>query len=441
MNRRDALKSIGIGTLVASTSGYADVVSTKTNIKRSNKNKKFKVLVCGAGFAGLSVAKNLKHLNPEVSVGVIEKRINFQSCPYSNAWLGDIASYEELNRDFFAPSLTYGYDYINATITSIDRESKSVQTTDGEFKYELLVMAPGIAYDYSAWFGDDTSRAKKCREMFPPALIPGSEHLALKRSLESFKGGNFVITVPSAPFRCPPAPYERACMIAYRLRQKGIKGKVLILDPHTMPVAKPTGFMRVFKELYPDIIEYYPSTKVIDVDFNNRELRIEKFDKKILDFKEKKVLFEEANLMPKNRAGDLISIANLEKTSDGWAKLNGFGFRSAQDDDVYILGDAQGEHPYPKSAHMANNCGNIVANHISQRLSGKMPDETEILPSNICYSLVNGSPKEGIVVHHEVSYDPKKGLITKAYDTKKREELIGEATTQWFNGIMHDLFT
>eukprot|EP01022_Parablepharisma_sp_SALTPOND_P014569 TRINITY_DN19953_c0_g8_i1.p1 TRINITY_DN19953_c0_g8~~TRINITY_DN19953_c0_g8_i1.p1 ORF type:complete len:502 (-),score=19.96 TRINITY_DN19953_c0_g8_i1:291-1796(-) len=439
MNRRDALKSIGVGTILASTTMYATPSPTKESARESGGKRDFRVLVCGAGFAGLSVAKNLKILNPDISVGIIEKRSHFQSCPYSNAWLGGIASYEELNRDFFAPAQKYGYDYINATITHIDRASKKVQTTSGEFGYEVLVLAPGIDYDYSAWFNDDSLSAEKCREMFPPALMPGSEHLALKRGIESFRGGNFVITVPTAPFRCPPAPYERACMIAYRLKQKGIKGKVLVLDPNTMPVAKPSGFLNTFKELYPEIIEYHPSTKVVEVDLKNNELRTEKFDKKILDYKEEKVAFENANLMPKNRAGELINIANLDRNKGGWAKLRGFGFRSAQDSDVYIIGDAQGEHPYPKSAHMANNCANIAANHISQRLAGNEPNEVDILPGNICYSIVNGSPKEGIVVQHQVSYDPKKGLVVKAYDTKKRDTLTGEATTQWFDGIMNDI--
>jgi hypothetical protein len=90
MNRRDALKSISVGTILASTTMHASPSPTKESARESGDKRDFRVLVCGAGFAGLSVAKNLKILNPDISVGIIEKRSHFQSCPYSNACEADI---------------------------------------------------------------------------------------------------------------------------------------------------------------------------------------------------------------------------------------------------------------------------------------------------------------------------------------------------------------
>jgi len=132
-----------------------------------------------------------------------------------------------------------------------------------------LILATGIEYDYSKMF-KEKAKAKKVYTLYPPAMQMGSEHLLLKMKVNQFKGGNFIINVPSEAYRCPPAPYERACMIAYYFKMNKIKGKVVLIDPREKPGAKPEGYLSTFKELYKDYIEYMPTTEIKDIDFEKK---------------------------------------------------------------------------------------------------------------------------------------------------------------------------
>ena len=43
-------------------------------------------------------------------------------------------------------------------------------------------------------------------------------------------GGVFALSIPLAPYRCPPGPYERASLMAYYLASRKPRSKVLVLD-------------------------------------------------------------------------------------------------------------------------------------------------------------------------------------------------------------------
>lgn len=121
-------------------------------------------------------------------------------------------------------------------------------------------MATGIAYDYSAWFflvptprQQDTARASY------PAGFVASEWIC--ENMSSFTGGNLLINVPAPPSRCPPAPYERAMLLAWWLKSRRIKGKVTARRGRRhAPLHPPFG------ERYPDHIDFHPHTTIRAVD-------------------------------------------------------------------------------------------------------------------------------------------------------------------------------
>ncbi len=441
ITRRDIIKATA---LLGVTATFGGCSLSKEDIKRDapfiKKGKKKRVVICGGGFGGLSVAKSLATSDVDVEIIVIEKRVEFFSCPYSNAWLGEVegATYQKLVYDYFTPSLKYGYEVKNAEVLGIDKKNRRVESTIGDIEYDYLVLSPGIDYNYNTLFSDK-EKQEECYKRFPPAFKANGEHIFLKKSLENFKGGTFVMNVPSGTYRCPPAPYERACMIASYLKNNNIDGKILLLDSRTSPAAKPHGFLRSFKELYSDYIDYVPSSKIYDIDLNKNSVKYEMFDKKALDFVKKEIDFGAANINPSHVASKLIEIADIKIDGNGWALLKEPGYISASDDRIYVLGDAQGEYPFPKSGQMASSCGYIVGKSISSRIQDIKFDYAKNLPGNVCYSLVNTNPKEGIVVHHSVTYNTKDGMKVEAIDTKKGDQITGEATTLWFEGIMGDL--
>jgi len=446
MNRRDLLKSIGITAGAIATNAIlpsnlnasqTEAGTAKNILKKTDKTR---VIVCGGGFGGLTTAKYLKQFNPELEVILIEKNTHFISCPYSNVWLGEVnnVTLNDLSFDYLSASVKYGYEFVNEMIVAIDKKEQTVTTNNTVYQYDYLVLSPGIDYDYSTLF-PDAIKAKKVYTLYPPAMKLGSEHLRLKKEIENFKGGNFIITVPSGTYRCPPAPYERACMVAYYFKKNSIKAKVVLLDPREKPAAKAEGFLSTFKEVYKDYIEYIPMAEIQDIDLDKKILKVDIFDKTKLGYIQTDIAFEYANIIPNMKPAKLIDIADLELTKKGWVKLKAPGFETVTDDKVYVVGDAGG-HPYPKSGHMANSCAAILAKSLALRTKNKKFDTASQMPSNICYSMVNGDPKEGLYVSHTVSYDNKNGLKVKGHSTKQRDKATGEVIQGWYEGITSDIF-
>ncbi len=440
MTRRDLLKGL---TFVAASSALPLSLQATQTVpkvqKQTDRSKKTRVIVCGGGFGGLTTARYLKESNPDLEVLLIEQNRAFVSCPYSNVWLGGIdnLSLEDLSFDYLSASIKYGYTVIHEVISGIDRTAQTVTTNNKSYHYDYLVLSPGIDYDYNKLF-PDAHTAKAVYTHFPPAMKPGSEHLRLKKAVEHFQGGNFIISVPSGTYRCPPAPYERACMVAYYFKTHGIKGKVLLLDPREKPATKAKGFLESFNTLYKEYIEYIPTAEIKGIDVEKKVLNVETFDTKSLSYRPQKIAFSYANIIPPMKPAKLIDIAGLELNESGWVKLNAPGFQSVTDDKIYVLGDAGG-HPFPKSGHMANSCGHVVAKELGARTLGKPFNVAAHLPGNICYSMVNGSPKEGIWVSHSVTYSKVDGLKATSEAMTTRDTQTGNAIASWFHGVTSDM--
>ncbi|WP_072679346.1 FAD-dependent oxidoreductase [Arcobacter sp. LA11] len=439
MKRREFIKYSAISAaLLNSTDSVAKgKFECQYNPENDLINKTTNIAVCGGGYAGLSIAKFLKELNPKLEVTVIEQKQNFISCPYSNLWLGGIpyVSFEDLNFDYFGAVNKYKYSFVNEKIVKINRDEKLIYTTKTKVKYDYMIMACGIDYDYTKLYDSDISKAQKSRQKTPAGLKPGSEHLALKRMIKNFKGGDFIISIPSSSYRCPPAPYERACMIANYFKQNNIDGRVVILDPRKKPAAKASKFLKAFNKYYSDFIDYRSLTNFKDIDFDKKTIFVESFDKKELKYKTLEVKYEEASIIPPNKANSLVNIANLELYENAWAKLRKPTFRSTSDEDVYVIGDAQGEYPYPKSAYMANSCAYIVAKEIVARYKNETFDYKKNMPSNICYSMVTN--KDAVFVSHTYKY--KDNVKVNSYLSPINED-AAKATKLWYKNFTKDIF-
>ena len=194
-----------------------------------------RVVICGGGWGGVSAAKHLKKLDPTLDVVVLERNPVFFSCPMSNKWLVDVVDTQFLTFSYLDVAQKYGYQFIQTEVTGFERDRKRVITAQGWVDYDYLILGSGIRYNYEAWFGNDRKAADYTKAMFPAAYIPNAEHFKLKQSIQNFTGGDLVMTLPPPPHRCPPSPYERACLIADLFKQRKIKGKVIILDPKPAP--------------------------------------------------------------------------------------------------------------------------------------------------------------------------------------------------------------
>lgn len=347
-----------------------------------------RVVIVGGGWGGLSAARHLRELAPELEVVLLEKNLRFWSLPMSNKWLTGLADDKYLAHDYQTAASAYGYTFIQAEVSDIDRDKRRVVTGLGTLDYDWLILAVGIRYDYEAWYGNDRRAIDHTLKNYPCAYIPGQEQRALKAKLDNFQGGDLVMTLPPMPYRCPPSPYERACMIGSLLKSRRIKGKLIILDPNSQVL----GFSRVFSEHYPEQIVYLPQTRVKSVDPFGKTLVTD-----VADFR-----FDDAILMAPQQAGDLAWKADLiardsgGKTT-GWADQHPLQLHAKSDEKVFLIGDMIDQASplfghYPKTGQMASRQGRIAAGQIAARARGVAPEK--LLPDSACYVFTRIEPME-----------------------------------------------
>lgn len=385
--------------------GRAAVASPFVSIKRKilpANTQAPRVVIVGGSWGGLTAARYLREQAPEVEVVVLERNPVFWSCPMSNQWLADVVESDFIMHDLNRPANRYGYALVQADVFAVDREQRQVHSSQGILDYDYLILAGGIRNAYEEWYGTDRYAAEYTRRHFPAAYISNNEHVLLKKKLRAFKGGNFVMTLPPPPHRCPPSPYERACTIAWYFKTHNIPGKVIVLDPKPRINPINGGFDYAFTELYGDVLHYVPNAEVLEVDpFQQRiSTTAGEFE------------FADAALMPPHQAADIVWQADLirpdpETGPAWWGNQHPTMLHAEDDDRVYLVGDCMGfvsptfGH-YPKSAHVANQMGRIAAGYIADRVKDKEP--TPILPDNLCYMMIQPDPLKVVAVEFDYAF-------------------------------------
>ncbi len=444
ISRRELLKISG--ALVASTTipAYASSEIEQKRIKREEKTFKApiadtnnpRVVVVGGGWSGLSVAKNIKLLTPNADVILVEQHDQFVSCPMSNLWLIDRVNLEYLTHDYLKGAREFNYTYFHTTAYGLDKQNRILKTSNGELSYDYIVFAPGIDYDYSNWTTDIALQTRLKTE-YPAGFISGSEHHTLRDKIQNFKGGNFIFTVPSGNYRCLPAPYERACMVADYFKKKGLKAKVLLLDENNDITIKEHGFHTAFDELYKDYLEYYPNSKIENIDLDNKivETEFEEFE------------FEDASFYPHVRGGKILEMVGIAKDTI-YNKMEGdidpISYEVYGEKNIFISGDAR-PMGFSKSGNTANTEGQYVAKIIANRINNK-PVIKWISPITICFSAVSINPERAIFIHSEYAYDVKKksfGFATpiSSENWKGKDGLDNaKGLYSWADSIFVDMF-
>lgn len=445
-NRRNFLKMSGAALAagaagVTGVSGSALAASKSPSVstgKMANlpKAKGPRLVVVGGGTSGLTIAKYAKKEYPNFDVVLVEKRDMYSSCFSSNLWYAGLVNLEFLaNHSFLDAAVNNNYIYFNATVTGLDRAGKTLATNEGDIKYDYLVIAPGISYDYDKIGVSDVGVMTALRQKYPGGFISPTEHVTIHRKVQEFEGGTFVQTVPGGNYRCLPGPYERACLIASVIKKNKLKGKVLVLDANPEITIKAKGFHAAFNELYKDIIEWKPNSAVTGVDVDKRVIKTE-FDN---------YDFDDAAIYPNVRASTLIEQLGLmappTKSSQKEANIDTRFYNIIGDPHVYVTGDSR-PHPYSKSANTSNTEAHYVAKVLAARAQGK--EIAWVSPETICYSMVNANPMEAISVDARYDYSPEKDAITGfSKDTKtfeNRDTAKGLATLEWARGIYRDMF-
>ena len=341
-----------------------------------------RVVVVGGGFAGATCARYLKRIAPSIDVTLVESSATFTACPFSNVVIAGM-------RDLKAQQ--FGYDKIAgdrvtvamAAATAVNAQERAVTLANNtRLSYDRLVLAPGIDIRWDALPGYTEAAA----ERMPHAWRAGEQTQLLRRQLEAMEdGGTVVISAPANPFRCPPGPYERASLIAYYLKTKKPKSKLIVLDAKDA-FSKQGLFQNAWKELYPHHLEWVSLSKggkVISVDVANMTL--------VTDFGSHKA--NVANVVPPQRAARIAELAGVADRT-GWCQVDPVTFESKQQPNIHVIGDAAIMGGMPKSAFSANSQAKVCAAAVAKLIGGGKPDDPRLI--NTCYSLV--APDYGISV-------------------------------------------
>lgn len=416
VNRRDLFLA---AASVAAT-GMMDIslAGSVSSYTETRSDKKAKVVVVGGGYGGITAAKYIKKQNPETSVILIEKNQFFVSCPMSNHYLGGFYDFSELCFPYNNLSVKYGIDVVNDKVQDIDLEKKVVITPNYRISYDFLILSPGISYDIK-------EEEKEFFKAFPVAFKAGGEHLYLKRLIDEFEGGDIVMTVPAYPYRCPPAPYERAAVLLNYLKKRNLKAKLYFIDANERPIINSEGFMNAYYELYKGYAEYITGTYVKGIDK----------DKKIVKTTNGDFKFDLANVIPPMKASKIIEKIGLLENGQKWVEVDTFTFET-KIKDTYVIGDSARTF-LPKSGFGAHMQGKIVANHITEKLTGKKPKDELLMV--LCYSMV--SDEEAIMSETSFRIDRSTGKIipTHREDNTRRKSTV-KRYNEWAKGLWRDLF-
>ena len=354
---------------------------------------KAKVVVIGGGYGGATAAKYVRMLSDyKIDVVLIEPSDAFVSCPISNLVVGGSKQVADLTTAYTGLSKNHGITVVKDMATAIDTGKKTVTLARGAtIAYDKLVVSPGVELMMGSIEG---LAAAQTSGQILQAWKAGAETVALRKQLQDMPdGGVFAITIPVAPYRCPPGPYERACQAAWYFKQAKPKSKVLILDGNPDVTSKGPLFKKVWAEQYKGMIEYRGDHKVTAVDAKTGTLKFE-----IQDDVKAAVL----NVLPSMRAGTIAQQAGLNNQANNrWCGVNYQSFESTVAKDVHVLGDSIQIAPgMPKSGHMANSHAKVAAAAIVAQLSGWEINPAPML-TNTCYSFVDDKNVVHVASVHE----------------------------------------
>jgi len=392
MNRRQFVRALGAGAALGAAGTLAGCATTGGGGKR--------VVVIGGGFGGATAAKYIRMWAPDIAVTLVERGQKFVSCPFSNRVLAGSMTIDQLTTPYDGLARNHGVKVVHDEVVAIDPVKHEVRLAGGStLGYDRLIVAPGMDFMYETIPGLTSASA---REQISHAWKAGPQTVALRRQIESMRDGGVVaVHIPKAPYRCPPGPYERACQIATYLKKAKPRSKILLLDANPDITSKKGLFMAAWKDLYPGMIEYRPNSELHDVDASTRTAKLVFGDVKA----------DVLNVIPPQRAGNIARQAGLITANNRWCGVDYLTWESVAHKDVHVIGDATLSAPgMPKSGHMANQHGKIVADAVVALLTGR-PVNDEPMIANTCYSWV--SDREVVHVASVHAYDKaKKTMVT-----------------------------
>lgn len=387
-----------------------------------------RVVVVGAGFGGATAAKYLSLWGKgKVQVTLVEANPQHLSCILSNLVVTGALGMADITIGLEALPSKYGITLVTGRAMSVNPVGRTldVSTASGStsLPYDHLILAPGI--DFITPAGDYNP------ELTPHAWVAGPQTTLLRNQLAGLKKkGVFLMNIPKAPYRCPPGPYERACVVADYIKRKRLGGKVIVCDANPGITAEPVNFGNAFSKTFKGIVEYKPNCTVQSVNSASRTFNTTLGT----------ISGTVANYLPDMKAGAMVSAAGLVDAGARWAAIDPLTYGSLRYPEIHVIGDSQAT-AQPKSGTMANAQAKVCADAILRAIDGQAPNPSPVTMS-ACYSPITSKTASWLTASYQ--YD----AATKSM--KRVEASFGEASSpnaenyidmfDWANSLFEDSF-
>jgi len=403
----------------------------------------FSVVVVGGGMAGAAVAKFIRLWSKgEISVALIEKDASYVSNIMSNEVVtGKRTSINSLVHSYTALTTKYGVQRIQGTVTGIDDINKTVTYESAAggnavLTYDRLVLAPGLDFDLMPGM----TSASQYDTIVPHAWKAGAQTTLLRNQLLAMPDWqNVVITVPLAPYRCPPGPYERACVIADWLRTRKPNSNVVVLDANSDIQAQKTNFQNAFNGAYGYRVDYRSGCTVNQLQLVAGAHNVTYTRNGVTESVAAAVL----NPIPPQRAPGLLARSGL--LSGKFAPVNLLTYESTLKPGIHVIGDAC-ISGMPKAGHIGNQEAKTCANAIVNALKGSLYalEDTSPVLNSACYTPVTSTRATWL----SAVYQYANGVMVPSTENGVTQpRAAASATTgnyedmeKWFATLMGDTF-
>jgi sulfide dehydrogenase [flavocytochrome c] flavoprotein chain len=450
MNRRHFLETLALSGISLAAAPWQLWADTKSPIRfavPTNTGISGNVVIVGGGMAGATLAKYLRLWGGVgVKVTLIEKDPAYTSNIMSNKVLTGQLALSQLNYLYDTLASQYGVRVVHTTVTGVDAANKTVSDASGPIaSYDRLVIAPGIEFDLMPGMTD----ASEYDHAIPHAWKAGPQTQLLRNQLlelqRGARTGDVVIAIPKAPYRCPPGPYERACVIADWLYRNNVNSQVVVLDANADILVEKDNFTAAFRGDYGYVVDYRPGCSITHVNSATREVMYN--DGTGADSLIAGVL----NPLPPQRAAQWLASIGLYDpgANERFAPVNVLSYESTRVAGIHVIGDAS-QTTQPKAGHIGNQQGKTCADAILRAFQGLPPDPAPVTNS-ACFTPITATTATWLsAVYQYVPGDnpPLTGKMVIPAQHNGGAPISALAATPenyrdmqtWFNTLMTDSF-
>ncbi len=422
MNRRSFIGLLGAAAGLG-LAGAPAIASAAELLPKKGR----RVVVVGGGYGGAIAAKHIRLHDPSIEVVLIERNRSFVSCPFSNLVVGGFRDIRDNTIAYDKLAANHGIHVVYDEVTAIDTAARKVVVSGGSLGYDRLVLSPGIDFRFEEIEGYDPVETPR---LIPHAWKAGEQTLLLRRQLVDLpKGGTVVMSIPLAPFRCPPGPYERISMMAWHLKHHNPGARIIVLDANPDIVSKGALFRKAWEKHYQGMIDYRSGSRVLKVDGRKRSV----------DNGVEEIRGDLVNLVPPQKAGLVAHRAGVVGEDGKWCPVDPLSFESTLVKGVHVIGDACMAGAMPKSGYSANSQAKVCATNLVRLMNGQ--ELVDPSHANVCYSYVTEREAISVAFVYKVEGGktvavPDSGGVSP--DLSEEEAVYAQS---WIRNILHEMST